>query len=283
MTTPQVRVTRRPLVLRNCDFALVWAGQVLSQGGTRMYQIGVVWWLLTQVDSPHAGLAAGAFLLVGALPTLVLAPVIGRVLTRVPSKTVMLRAEVLAAVTSGGLALLTATTTVPAAVVYVAACVLAVCQAFFDPCLTKSVPELVDEADIESAVGFESSTQSLANFGGAVVGAVLIGLVGFTGAVALNATTYVVSAVCLALAGFRPTHAVEADEPGTARLGLWRLLASMPRVRTILVCFAVANFGFGLLADHAPVQALCLIQAVGLAAVAVVLAWLPTSTVAAAG
>lgn len=37
---------RGPLLLRNRNFALVWFGQVLSQGGSRIYQIGLLWWLV---------------------------------------------------------------------------------------------------------------------------------------------------------------------------------------------------------------------------------------------
>ena len=36
------------------DFRLVWFGQVLSQGGTRLYQIALLWWLLDKSSNQRA-------------------------------------------------------------------------------------------------------------------------------------------------------------------------------------------------------------------------------------
>ncbi|MFD0385201.1 hypothetical protein ACFQ2B_31990 [Streptomyces stramineus] len=66
------------------------------------------------------------------------------------------------------------TSGLPLPAAYAATLALATCQAFFDPCLTTSVPELVDDEDIEAATGFELSTQSLASLGGALLGALIV-------------------------------------------------------------------------------------------------------------
>jgi hypothetical protein len=235
---------RGPLLTRNRNFALVWLGQVLSQGGTRVYQIALLWWLLGQVPHDVRGLAGGAFLVVGAVPALVLVRRIGRVLDVRPSRTVMLRAELIAGAAVAVLAVLAFRNAVPVWSVYVVGAVVAVCQAFFDPCLTKATPELVDGADVERAVGFETSTQSVANFAGAAFGAALLGTIGFPGAVAVNAATYGVSALCLLAARFRTPEPMPVPDntDGEPQGGLWRFIGSLPRVRPLLICFAVANF-----------------------------------------
>ena len=48
--------------------------------------------------------------------------------------------------------------------VFIVGAIIAICQAFIAPTLAKCVPELVDKEDIEGAVAFETSTQSMANF-----------------------------------------------------------------------------------------------------------------------
>lgn len=98
---------------------------------------------------------------------------------------------------------------VPVWSVDVVGLVVATCLAFFDPCLTKATPELVAESDVERAIGFETSTQSAANFTGAAFGALLLATVGFPGAVAINAASYAISALCLAAAKFRSAPATE--------------------------------------------------------------------------
>ncbi|MYT21048.1 MFS transporter, partial [Streptomyces sp. SID7760] len=82
---------------------------------------------------------------------------------------------------SAALAVWAGASGLPVAAAYAAALALASCQAFFDPCLTTSVPELVDDADIEAATGFELSTQSLASLGGALLGALVVDAAGVAG------------------------------------------------------------------------------------------------------
>ncbi|TWP53344.1 MFS transporter [Lentzea tibetensis] len=221
------------------DFRLVWLGQVLSQGGTRCYQIALLWWLLSSLPADWRGLASGAFLVVGALPALVLVGQIGRLISRVPSRTVMLRAELIAFVFVAVLAVFAFQDAVPVWSVYVVGLVLATCQAFFDPTLMKALPELVEPEQIQKAVGFGTSTQSVANFAGAAFGAVLLASVGFPGAVAINAVTYGVSAACIAAARFRPMPAGPAPE---ASNGTWTFLGTLPGIRPLLLCFAAVNF-----------------------------------------
>ncbi|MBP2471283.1 MFS family permease [Crossiella equi] len=231
------------LLAHNRNFTLVWLGQVLSQGGTRLYQIALLWWLLGSLPEDTRGLASGAFLVMGALPPLLLVRHIGRFLDRAPSRAVMLRAELIACGVVTVLAVFASFDAVSPWAVYPVAIVLATTQAFFDPCLLKAMPELVEGKDIERAVGFGSSTQSVANFAGAAVGAAVIAGVGFAGAVWVNAATYAVAALCLLAAKFTPLPTAPGGAAAPASEGsTWSFLGSMPGVRPLLLCFAAANF-----------------------------------------
>lgn len=215
------------------DFRLVWFGQVLSQGGTRLYQIALLWWLLEQMPASSRGLAAGAFLVVGVLPSLTLVGYIGRVISRVPSRTVMLRAEAVAFLAVSSLLLVSDP---PVWSVYVVGFVLATCQAFFDPTLMKALPELVPASDVPRAVSYGSSTQPVANFAGAAFGAVLLASAGFSGAIAVNALTYLVSVLCLLMARFGAVGGAPADR------GTWSILGTLPGVKPVVLVFAGINF-----------------------------------------
>ncbi|MYT19854.1 MFS transporter, partial [Streptomyces sp. SID7760] len=72
----------RPLVLRNRAFGTVWLGQVLTQAGVRMFQVGISWWLISEAASADGGLAAGLFMAVSTLPAVVLAPLVARAIAR---------------------------------------------------------------------------------------------------------------------------------------------------------------------------------------------------------
>ncbi|WP_369373813.1 MFS transporter [Streptomyces sp. cg36] len=236
---------RVPLVLRNRAFGAVWLGQVLTQAAARMFQVGVAWWLVAYAVDGGRGLASGLFMAVSTLPAVALAPVVARVLARHEHRSVLRTTAALAGAVAGALAVWAWTSGLPVPAVYAATLALATCQAFFDPCLTTSVPELVDDEDIETATGFELSTQSLAGLGGALLGALIVDRAGPAGLAAGCAAAYLAAALLIAGVRFRtaPAPAEGAgdagDEPG--KRSLLGILSSLPHVRRILVCFTAAN------------------------------------------
>lgn len=98
MTTPDTRSARPPagtpvaaegrgwlpMVLRSPAFGAVWTAQVLPQAAARMFQVGVVWWLVSQPAGTDRGFASGPFLAVSTLPALVLTPLVTKAAMRYP-------------------------------------------------------------------------------------------------------------------------------------------------------------------------------------------------------
>jgi predicted MFS family arabinose efflux permease len=238
------RARRVPLVLRNASFGRVWAGQLLTQAASRMFQVGAVWWLVGFAGGEHRGLASGMFLMVSTLPAVALAPVVARIVARHAHRTVLAGAAAVA----GSVAVVAAVTayagSLPTAAAYPVGMVLAGCQAVFDPCLTTSVPELVEDADIESATGFELSTQSVAGLCGGLLGPLVVDAGALAGVVAACGAAYLLAALLVASARF--PHAATAghapgDGPAPERRTLRQVLAGLPFIRRVLVCFAAAN------------------------------------------
>lgn len=243
---------RAPLVLRNRAFGAVWLGQVLSQAAVRMFQVGVSWWIVAYAVHDARGLASGLFMAACTLPAVALAPVVAGAVARFAHRSVLRTAAALAGAASAALALWAYGGGLPLATVYAAGLALATCQAFFDPCLTTSVPELVDDADIETATGFELSTQSLAGLGGALLGALTVDRAGVAGLAAGCAAAYLGAAALVASARFRTAACADSadsaastggDDPGAPpeRRTLRRILGELPYVRRILICFTAAN------------------------------------------
>ncbi|WP_412075769.1 MFS transporter [Streptomyces xanthophaeus] len=243
---------RAPLILRNRAFAAVWLGQVLTQAAVRMFQVGVSWWIVAYAVREAPGLASGLFMAACTLPAVALAPVVAGAVARFAHRSVLRTAAGLAGAASCVLALWAYGGGLPVAAVYAAALALATCQAFFDPCLTTSVPELVDDADIETATGFELSTQSLAGLGGALLGALTVDRAGVAGLAVGCAAAYLGAAVLVASARFRtaatstttPSAPSDPSDPSAAvpqRRTLRRILGELPYVRRILICFTAAN------------------------------------------
>ncbi|UXY25344.1 MFS transporter [Streptomyces sp. HUAS TT20] len=254
MNAAEPRGRRLPLVLRNSSFGRVWTAQLLTQAAGRMFQVGAVWWLIGfAAEGDQRGLESGLFLTVSTLPAVALAPVVARVVARHPHRTVLAGTAAVAGTVAAVAALTAYAGELPMAAVYAVGLALASCQALFDPCLTTSVPELVEDADIEAATGFELSTQSMAGLGGGLLGPLAVDAGGLTGTVAACGLAYLLTAVLVASARFA-SAGMTKDGPGSTHVGpgtahgtppprrtLRQVLAGLPFIRRVLVCFAAAN------------------------------------------
>jgi len=205
-----------------------------------MYLIAIVWWILSQTGD-HGGIALGAFLVAGALPSILLVKIIGKVVDKISSKKILVFFDLLASglmfwttyrLSAGCLSL---------PEIYIIGFFVAVVEAFYNPTLSKSIPELVPPEDMENAVAFQTSTQSLASFGGAVAGAFFISWLGIAGVIFTNACSYIVSAVCNNIIIFKPQKPYSAASPdGFAESELD--LNKIPLLKKILIGFGFVNF-----------------------------------------
>lgn len=221
---------------------LIWLGQVLSQAGTRMYQIAMLWWIIT-ASTDGAGRHAGLFMVAGAVPALLFVKLIGRCVDRGDSKPLLVSCDILSslAVATVGLCLLASRLSL--AWVYGTGFAVALLQAFFDPALNKAVSEAVSPEDIEEAVALQSSTQYLASFGGAVAGALLIDRAGLLGVVWLNALSFAASAVFNSFLKLKyRVGRNESAEAARADISGWEILRRMPLIRKTLIGSSLANF-----------------------------------------
>ncbi|MFF5433142.1 MFS transporter [Streptomyces griseofuscus] len=256
MNAAAPRGRRLPLVLRNPSFGRVWTAQLLTQAAGRMFQVGAVWWLVGFAGGERRGLESGLFLMVSTLPAVALAPVVARVVARHAHRTVLAVAAAVAGAVAVPVALWAYAGDLPMPAVYAVGLALAACQAVFDPCLTTSVPELVEDTDIEAATGFELSTQSLAGLGGGLLGPLLVDAGGLPAVVAVCGTAYLLAALLVASARFRratgtsdapqdpqdgPMAGGEGHGTPAAPRTLRQILAGLPFIRRVLLCFAAAN------------------------------------------
>jgi MFS family permease len=229
---------RTPLILRNRNMFLIWSGQALSQTGTRMYQIALAWWIVT---NGGGGKEVGLFMVAGALPALSFVKLIGKAVDRHQSRSVLITCALCAFTITAVVALLFRAGRLGFSGACIAGFFLALAQAFFDPALNKAVAEAAPPEDLEAAVAFQSSTQSLASFTGAMAGALLIGRIGILGVIILNALGFLVSAGANAMLDLR-----SAPRPGTkaeqGALSVWAALEDTPWLKKVLLGFGCVNF-----------------------------------------
>ncbi len=231
---------KKPLILRNRDILFIWLGQLLSQGGIRMMQIALVWWIVS-AGGTHSGRDVGLFMIMGALPSLLLVKFIGDFVDRHRSKPILIGCDLLAGAASLAVAAALILGSLNLYSAMLGGFIIALFQAFFNPTLNRAVAEACDPADIESAVALQTSTQSLASFGGAMAGALLIDRLGIPGVVILNAVSYLVSAALNALLVL-PHASPKADPSQPRGPSGWEIISGMPLVKRVLLGFGAVNF-----------------------------------------
>ena len=236
---PTSTPNQRPLLLRNRNFAYVWLGQVLSQGGSKAYLINLIWWIVVNAkDESQAATQSGILLILTAMPGILFAIPIGHLISRFSSKALLVIGEFCAALLVAAIWLLLQANQLNFPVLCALSFAIACCQAVVDPTLTHATVQLVAAEDVEGAVGLEASTQSMAYFIGTGLGASLTGMFGLSAALFLNIASYVISACATLLAHFQKMAAAQDHGSAAQNAGDFRAMG----VHTLLYCFAAANF-----------------------------------------
>jgi MFS family permease len=182
-------------LLKNRRFVRLWIAQIISNLGDWAYLIAVEIGFAATLDSHQLVRAMALFLGVEGLTSAVVGLTIsGPVVDRYPRRTVMIVADLMRCLAVGTLVLAHNPTWIH--VVAVAA-TLGAFRSMFHPAMMATVPDIVDGESIVVANGWLTSTFHLAIMFGPALGAGLVRLMGTTGAFALNAATFAVSALLL--------------------------------------------------------------------------------------
>jgi MFS family permease len=227
---------------RNRNYTLLWTGQAVSEVGFSITMIAFPLLVLAITGSPAAsGLVLGADAaaqLIAGLPA-------GALVDRWNRKKIMMWCETAQAVAVGSLALAlwwgNATITHMVAV----AVVLGVCRALFEPAEDASLPRLVPDEQLSSAVALNAARSSIGQMAGTALGGVLFAI-GRVVPFVVDTLTHVVSLVTLAFLRL-PAREVQpapmrhiGREIGEGLRWVW----SHRHIRVTALCAVSLNFFF---------------------------------------
>ena len=229
---------RARALLTNRRFLRLWVAQIISNLGDWTYLIAVEIGFAATLSNHQLVRVTALFLGVeGLMSAAVGLTLAGPIVDRYPRRTVMVVADLARCLAVTTLLLSSSPTWVH--VVAVAA-TLGAFRSIFHPAMMATVPDIVDGDSLVVANGFLTSTFHLAIMVGPALGAGLLAVVGTSGAFAVNAASFAVSA--LLLLGLRlPKRAREGEEGFTPiadlREGAAYLLRS-PLARGIAIVMA---------------------------------------------
>jgi MFS family permease len=221
------------------DLALVATGRGLSLLGDEVAVLGLVLWASVRGEGP---LAVTALVVAAALPQLVAAPLAGLLADRVPTRRLVASVSVLQSLVVLALVAAVGSGSLPFVVLGVLA--LNVGQAVANPAWQALVPTIAPGDDLPRALSVLQTVTAAAMLAGPAVGGLLVGGLGISVALVVDAVSFLVLAVvALALRTERRPQPQE-HEKGAAWAGV-RLVAGTPLLRAMFVLLATTLLAVG--------------------------------------
>jgi MFS family permease len=202
--------------LRRRDFRLLWTGMAVSLLGDGVFIVAVAWEAYSISKSP----AALAYIGVAtSLPQVLLLLLGGAVSDRLSRRAILVWSDLARAVVLAGLSALVATGTPRLYELCLAGAVIGTAAAFASPAFDALVPQLVPEAELIGANAIEQFMRpSAAQLAGPALGGIAVAILRPSGSFALDAASFLFSAVCVSRIGLLPDHQLPQHQPGAGSL-----------------------------------------------------------------
>src|SRR4051812_29291703 len=222
----QVQVRMPSTLQSSSPFRLLFAGQALSVIGDRITPVAIAFAVLGIGNATDLGIVLAA----AGIPFALFAVAGGVVSDRVGRREVMITSDVIRTLSQAATAVLLLTGTAEVWMLVVLSAVYAPAAAVFMPALMGLIPQTVPPDRLQEANALLGFTRSVASVGGPVLAGILIAVGGPGDAIALDALTFALSAICLiALRPEQPAEHDEDDDPFMARLRAgWREVSARP-------------------------------------------------------
>jgi MFS family permease len=234
--------------LRNRNYRLFAAGQVVSNTGTWMQRIAQDWLVLTIT---HSGTALGIVTALQFLPILLFSVWGGVLADRFPKRFMLMLTQSAMGVLAAILGVLTVSGHITEWQIYAFALLLGTVTAADTPARQSFVVEMVGPEDLQNAVALNSANFNLARVLGPAVAGLMIGafaseIVGSGWVFLINALSYVAVVSGLAMIDKRALHSEKrARRGGGGQREAFRYLRTRPDLLAVMCTIAV--FGtFGL-------------------------------------
>ena len=183
--------------LRHREFRLLWAGMTISLVGDGIFLVAMAWQAYELWNAPSALSLVGIAMTIPMIVFLLPAGILG---DRLDRRTLMLCADIARALIIGTLAVLSVTGRLTMWELVVIVALYGIGTAFFTPAFEAVVPDIVPAADLPAANSLDQFVRPIAlRLAGPALGGVLVAGLGAGGAFAVNAASFVASAVAIFL------------------------------------------------------------------------------------
>jgi MFS family permease len=193
---PSMALPRALAPLRERNFRLLWIGQAVSASGDALSPVALAF---ATLQIAHTASALGLVLATSTTARVVFLPVGGVWADRLPRQLVMLSSDAIRAIAEVVLAVLLLSGHAQLWMLIALSVADGAAGGFFLPASGALVPQTVSAAGLQQANALIGLSRSTASVVGPAVSGVLVALIGPGWVFAIDAATYVVSAISLAM------------------------------------------------------------------------------------
>ena len=186
-----VKKETKPNIFYNKDFVLLFLGGFISRIGSKIHYVAVTWYILELTGS---GTATGTLLLLSTLPGVLLGPFGGVMADRINRKFLIVGMDVSRGLIALWLGWIIYTGGAGFLHLAVATVLISISSSFFNPAVDATLPNLVDDRNLQQANSYRHFNMQFTAIIGAAVGGILISIFGVSGVIIFNGVSYLVSA-----------------------------------------------------------------------------------------
>jgi MFS family permease len=227
--------------LRHRNFRLFFFGQGISLVGTWMTKLATSWLVYRLTGSTFL---LGVITFAGQIPTFLLGAVAGVWVDRWNRHRVLVFTQVLAAVQSLMLAVLTLSGRITIPELAALSMFQGLIDAFDVPARQSFLVQMVEErADLGNAIALNSTMVNGARLLGPAIAGITIAAVGEGYCFLIDGLSYL--AVIASLLAMRVEHAVASKAPSSMLVQMkegWTYVSTFPPIRSVLLVFAIVSF-----------------------------------------
>jgi DHA3 family macrolide efflux protein-like MFS transporter len=222
---------KSPGLFANRNFLLLFTGRLISKLGDSIYLFALTWYTFEKYSSP---MLAGIMMMLGTVPTILLGPFGGVIADKLDRKKIIVLMEFVRAGVILTIAVMEYYHRLHIWFLFLAAVILDVCGAFFNPACIALVPNIVGKANLTAANSAETMTTNISNILGILGGGLFYATMGFATISLLNAVSFVAAGSLEMMVALPPKKTLPVLRP-ESNLGRRSL-------QLLTICSKVINF-----------------------------------------
>lgn len=185
-------------VWKNSGFLVFWLGRIVSMLGDMLFSMATMWYVYGKTAS---ALGAAGVVLIPMLCQLIISQPFATLADRLPKKATMVGSDVFRGIVILGVGCLMVAHRASSFDIYAATALLTVASFLFGPAQSSLVPNILrnPKQQLATANSILSATRNVLNLAGYAIGGVLVAIVHPTNAVLLDGTSFLLSALSIAV------------------------------------------------------------------------------------